>query len=221
LTTIIGYITNESVIFCADRQRSSLTLNGEFLKSNSNSMKKIYRISDKIAIAAGGVTEPMEQAITNIKTQIALNSPSNTDSILALCKENFSKALTNFVERTPGLSYNNLYYLIGGISPNTNKTFLFVCRSDQEFTPVEYKPIQLVTMGDAHKELSGPLTKNLNTTPPFLLNEKYFLINLFSKAIADCSSRHPTTGQETYSTFMTNRIFEEHYRNAEGKPEQL
>jgi hypothetical protein len=172
-------------------------------------MKKIYRISDKIAIAAGGVTDPIEEAVRNIRLQFTENL--DLSSLFSICKQQFSNSLNSFIARTPGIEYTTLYFLIGGISPSTNNPFLCACQSDHGFEPINYEPIQLVTLGDAHEDANGQLTPILESSPS-LLNDKYFLIDLFAKTIADCSVNYKTTGADTYFNLITRTGFEEHFR---------
>jgi 20S proteasome alpha/beta subunit len=214
MTTIIGYVTNELVLFCADRQRNSLSLNGDFQGVNSRSMKKIYKISEKIAIAAGGVTEPIEAAIEKIKIEL-LHQKFDLLTIIEICKREFTVALNNFIQNHPGITYRNLYFLLGGIVNSTGEPFLFSFRSDKNFEGINYELIQLVTMGDGHKDISASLPKKLESTPA-LLNEKYFLYSQFSKAIRDCSPKYATTGAETYLYLITKNGIEEQYRDAIG-----
>lgn len=88
MTTIIGYNTQNQVIFGADRQESSLKFNGDFESVKSTTLKKIYPIADKIVIAAGGITEPTKIAIDEIKKTIG-NEEYDVSTLLEICKNQF------------------------------------------------------------------------------------------------------------------------------------
>lgn len=216
MTTIIGYNTHNQVIFGADMQRSILDFNGNLKGIESTSVKKIHPLSDKIAIASGGIAEPASSAIDNIKKILDAKEEYDVSTLLEICKDQFSIEYKAFLASKVGLNHTTLYFLLGGICPTSKKAFMYSFRSDQDFEPNEYPPINVVAMGDGFYK-SETLKLELESKPEIFHHNKSYLLNEFSKAIRETAISHETTGSETYFLVIKKDNVEERFKNNEGK----
>ena len=190
MTVLMGFKTEDGVVFTADMKRNDVTAHGENM-GTFNKAEKIYQIHPHMIIAIAGLASVGEATTAILKSAIGINEDISVSDSLNYVQETFQYTYDLFKRVNPHVSYLPLVAFIGGYDLENLEPYMYTISSEDNFNLTKQMS-KFICIGPNNDFLNNQALLKLPNC-----NTVTDIVNTFSEIIRDVDAED--VSKETFS----------------------